>query len=114
MNNIGKIRIGSHLFAKPTDLLILEAKENYTLIEFVSGKKLLVATTLGKLQERLALFGFFRSSRSVLVNMKYVKNVDTSGRYFKIILKNNENLHVSRRRGATLLKISNHFERTYS
>jgi DNA-binding LytR/AlgR family response regulator len=106
MKNIGKIRIGGHLFAKPSEIVKLEAKENYTLIEFKNGQKLLVATTLGKLQERLATFGFFRNSRGTMVNLHYVKNVDISGKYYNIILENNENLHVSRRRGATLLKIS--------
>jgi DNA-binding LytR/AlgR family response regulator len=106
MKNIGKIRIGGHLFAKPSEIVKLEAKENYTLIEFKNGQKLLVATTLGKLQERLATFGFFRNSRGTMVNLHYVKNVDISGKYYNIILENNENLHVSRRRGATFLKIS--------
>jgi DNA-binding LytR/AlgR family response regulator len=106
MKNIGKIRIGGHLFAFPSELVKLEAKENYTLIEFADGRKLLVATTLGKLQDRLSTFGFFRNSRGTMVNLHFVKNVDISGKHYNIILENDENLHVSRRRGATLLEIS--------
>jgi DNA-binding LytR/AlgR family response regulator len=114
MKNIGKIRIGGHLFAKPSELVKLEAKENYTLIEFKDGQKLLVATTLGKLQERLATFGFFRNSRGTMVNLHYVKNVNTKGKFFNILLENDENLHVSRRRGATLIKISEELNISFS
>ena len=106
MKNIEKIRIGGHLFAKPSELIKLEAQENYTLIEFKDGKKLLVATTLGKLQKRLDTFGFFRNNRGTMVNLHYVKKVNTNGKFFNILLENNENLHVSRRRGANLIKIS--------
>ncbi|HLO45261.1 MAG TPA: LytTR family DNA-binding domain-containing protein [Leadbetterella sp.] len=110
MKNIGKIRIGGHLFAEPSDLVKLEAKENYTLIDFSDGRKLLVATTLGKLQERLRTFGFFRNSRGTMVNLQFVKTVNFTGKYYNILLENNENLPVSRRRSATLLKITEEHE----
>ena len=96
MKTTEKIRIGGHQFAHPGSIVQLHACENYTSIVFKGGKKLMVATTLGTLQERLKPYGFCRPNRGTLVNMNYILkgDIDANGYYLK--LKNLMDLDVNR------------------
>lgn len=98
MKTTDKIRIGGHQFAYPHRIVKLVACENYTNILFDSGKKLMVATTLGKLQERLEPFGFCRPNRQTVVNMKCILKMEESESTCQLKLKNKEKLTISKRR----------------
>ncbi|WP_341225849.1 LytTR family DNA-binding domain-containing protein [uncultured Arcticibacterium sp.] len=106
METIHKIRIGGHLFAQPQDLLKLEARENYTQIYFRSGKEVLVATTIGLLEERLTDHGFYRTDRGAVVNMSCVKSLYRNGRKMRVRLNNNDLMKVSKRRINDMLNLS--------
>jgi DNA-binding LytR/AlgR family response regulator len=67
------IRIGAWQEASPNELLMLEAEINYTVLHFINGKKLMVATTMKNLESRLKPYNFFRTHRSYLVNMDCIK-----------------------------------------
>ncbi|SOE23866.1 LytTr DNA-binding domain-containing protein [Spirosomataceae bacterium TFI 002] len=98
MKTTEKIRIGGHQFAHPSNIMKLVASENYTTILFKTGKKIMVATTLGKLQERLAPFGFCRPNRQTVVNMNYISQLVEKESVLTLRMKNKENLIVSKRR----------------
>ncbi|AWW00451.1 LytTR family DNA-binding domain-containing protein [Arcticibacterium luteifluviistationis] len=106
MKTIQKIRIGGHLFAQPKDLLKLEARENYTQIFFKSGKEVLVATTIGLLEQRLSIHGFYRTDRNAVVNMSCVKSLYRNGRRMQAKLNNDELIKVSKRRINDMLSLS--------
>lgn len=66
-----KIHLGARTFAAPSEIVNLEAKENYTLIHFADDTKLLTATTIGKIEKRLVPYGFFRMNRSIVINLEH-------------------------------------------
>ncbi len=101
-----KVRIGGHLFARPKELLKLEARENYTQIYFRNGKEVLVATTIGLLAERLSMYDFYRTDRGALVNLNCVKSLYKDGRKMRAILITNEMMKVSKRRVNALIDLS--------
>lgn len=106
METLNKIRIGGHLFAQPQDLLKLEARENYTQIFFKSGKQVLVATTIGHLEQRLSEHGFYRTDRGAVVNMNCVTSLYRNGRKMRLRLSNDELMKVSKRRINDMLNLS--------
>lgn len=98
MKTSEKIRIGGHQFAHPHKIVKLVANENYTIILFTGGEKLMVATTLGKLEERLEPYGFCRPNRQTVVNLKYVIKVVENSTSCHLTMRNKENLVISKRR----------------
>lgn len=78
----------------PHNILKMDADANYTIITEKSGKKVLVATTLKKLEERVnSLKNFQRINRSTIVNLDYVEFKNNS-----VLILNNEHISISRRR----------------
>ncbi|HRY33800.1 MAG TPA: LytTR family DNA-binding domain-containing protein [Bacteroidales bacterium] len=76
----GKIRFNvrsGFIMVDPDDILYLLADSNYSEIFFSPGQSELVTTHLGKMEEILPPGRFFRISRSVIVNLKYLKRVNT-------------------------------------
>lgn len=98
------IHLGGRMYFFPTELLLLKAQENYTLIYLKNGKKHLVATTLGVLEERLERYGFLRANRSTLINTDQIKGtLDRAGGIY-LQLSNSLLVDVSRRRKNTVLQ----------
>ena len=85
------------------DILYIEADGNYSTFYMREGRKILISRTLGEMEKVLSLYSFIRLHHSHLVNMteiaKYVKG---EGGY--VILKNGQNINVSRRKKSELLK----------
>ncbi len=97
-----KIPIGGGKKVFPHDIIYLKANANYSEVYLVNGKHLLVSTTLKKLENRFLNLGFFRTHRSSLINLSFVKNYTS---YFDggvIELSNNETIIVSRRKNRIL------------
>jgi DNA-binding LytR/AlgR family response regulator len=67
-----QIHLGARAFASPSDILNLEAKENYTLIHFADNTKLLSSTTMGTIEKRLEPYRFFRVNRSTIINLEHL------------------------------------------
>jgi two-component system, LytTR family, response regulator len=79
-----------------TDKIVrIEAKSNYSKIFFADGYPLLVAKVLNSFQQQLPP-QFIRIHKSHLVNKSYMDKV-LLGITRKIILKNGDNLPISRR-----------------
>lgn len=92
------VHIGSHTHVRAEDILYCQGDGNYTFIYFLSGRRVLVSTTLGILAERLVPRGFVRVSRSALVNMSYILDYDDH----ELTLTNDRVLSIARRRRASV------------
>jgi DNA-binding LytR/AlgR family response regulator len=66
------IHLGARTTAATHEIVKLEAQNNYTLVHFIDGTKLLTSTTLGVLEERLSDYRFFRVNRSMVINLNYL------------------------------------------
>lgn len=106
------IHLGAWQRHSPTEIMLLVAQENYTEVYFTNGKKLLVATTLKKLEERFAhSTELFRTHKSYMVNMHYIKIPKQSAHLSSLILHNNQSILLSRRRkSAFLQKLSGFYQ----
>lgn len=88
------IHIGGRMRMLPQDIIKMDADANYTIITEKSGNKVLVATTLKKLEERVYHFkNFLRINRSTIVNLDYAEFKDNS-----FLVKDSGPISISRRR----------------
>lgn len=87
------------------ELLRLEAEGYYTLLHIAGGKKKLVTRTLKDFEESLPCDRFFRTHKSHLVNLKFVKEYSNSGGAY-ITMVDGSKVELSRRKSAEfILKI---------
>ncbi len=101
-----EIHIGGRKNVVPANVILLEADVNYTVLYLQDGNKVMVATTLKKLEARLGTFkNFFRSSKSYIVNLDYL--LDFQGNSNEIIMQNKKKVMVSRRRVKDFLNVFN-------
>ncbi len=79
LDSVNKIKVPAifgSLFYSPDDIVHFEAEGAYTSIYLTSGQKEMTSCNLGKLEEKLKPKGFFRISRSALINLKYLTRLD--------------------------------------
>jgi two-component system, LytTR family, response regulator len=93
---------GSRRVISPQEVLYLKGNSNYTFIFLATGKKILVCKTLKMLESCFEHHGFFRTHRSLLVNLDFIKSYDYSYDGGHIILHNGEVIPVSRRKNKLL------------
>ncbi len=77
------------------EILYLKGIVNYTEFHLKNGKKLISSFTLRRHQEKHT--DFLRVSKSHLINPDGIKKVKTSGTDKTVILKNGDEVKVSRR-----------------
>ncbi len=65
------------LFVDPEELIYCEADGNYTHLVLEDGKEEVVSFNLGHVECQLGGYSFFRINRSVLVNLKHIKKLDS-------------------------------------
>lgn len=65
-----------YLLVAPEDIIWCEADVNYTRIYFGNDRKDIVTVNLGKIEEMLSNYPFYRISRSVLINRMYLAKAD--------------------------------------
>jgi DNA-binding LytR/AlgR family response regulator len=97
-----QIHLGARTFASPSDILNLEAKENYTLIYFADDTKLLSSTNMGTIEKRLEPYRFFRVNRSNIINLEYLNRFSifsNTGR-LRSVVNSKPAFRLSRRRVA--------------
>ena|SRR6218665_47633 len=99
------IHIGGRQHVSPQEVILLIAEINYTIVLFSDGHKTIVATSLKYLEKRFQDCHFFRTHRSYVVNLSYVKKVRTSS----VLLSNGQVIEVARRRKVGLQKAINQF-----
>ena len=93
-NILENVHIGAWKDVCPHDVMMLQADVNYTKIYFNDGKKMTVATSLKKLQNRFNTPEFFRIHKSYLVNLHFVEEINRD----TIRMSNNLNVTLARRR----------------
>lgn len=95
------IHIGAYEKVPPTTILMLKADSNYTTIYLEDGKQILTATNIGILEKRLSAYQFFRLNRSTVVSLSYISKFgdkNKMGDSSVIVLKNDEEIKISRRK----------------
>jgi len=87
---------GRLVFLKPDDIVWVEAADNYIILHLTSGR-LMLRETLTALEERLSPQTFARVSRSALVNLDQVKELQPvfHGDYV-VVLRNGTKVPLSR------------------
>ncbi len=85
----------------PQEIISLHAESNYTTLLLKNGKSLMVSICLKELEKRLSKNDdtqYLRISRSVLVNVQFIMNANYNIGNSHIILTNNEEVAISRRK----------------
>ena len=61
-----------------SNIILLEAKGNYTVIHLKNGKRMMIAKTLKSLEEKLDNHHFYRIHRAFLINSNHLMNYNAS------------------------------------
>jgi len=83
INHESRIRLNTRsgfLLVDPSEIIYIQADGNYSEIILSAQKKEIVTQHLGALVELLAGANFMRASRSILINVVYLRKVDRKGR----------------------------------
>ena len=81
----------------------IESDNNYSLIYFTQGPRMVIARTLKIFDDQLSSKGFFRIHQSYLINLLHLKSYQ-SGEPGYAVLSNGTKLEIARRRRADFLK----------
>ena len=105
METLNLIPIGSRRRISPDDIIFLTADVNYTQILLADGSKMTVATTLKILEKRFSTCAeFFRTHKSYLININFIKSFDISGEEEFVQMKNGYRVIISRRKKKAFLE----------
>jgi two-component system, LytTR family, response regulator len=69
--------ISGIVFIDPAEIVYVEAEGNYSVFHLSNNKTETVTILLGKLEDQLPVDNFFRISRSFIINLNYLKKVNT-------------------------------------
>jgi DNA-binding LytR/AlgR family response regulator len=98
-----EISIGGRKKVLPSEVILLVADINYTKLFCENGEKIIVATTLGKLEKRFSESNFFfRPHKSFLINLNFVESFEDEN---SIKMLNQQSVIISRRK-KNLLKLA--------
>lgn len=88
-------------FVVPDEIIYVKGENNYSVLHFSSGKKLMVSKTLSVVENMLSNFTFMRIHKSYLLNLRHiVRYVKTDGGYIEVL--GGDQLSVSRSKRATI------------
>lgn len=89
---------------KVEDIITCKADKNYTEVNIMNNKKLVISKTLKDIEEMLAGCGFFRSHQSHLINLKYISHYE-KGLGGTIVMKDLSRIPVSSRKKDLFLQV---------
>lgn len=92
---------------KPSEILYVEASDNYCRLFLASREEIVVCRTLRSYEEELNPEIFFRCHKSYLVNIGYIKEYMMKNHAFSIVLHDSTILQVARRRVVELKRFLN-------
>ena len=96
---------GIHLF-EVSDIILCEAKVNYTQFFIKNHKPVLISKTLKEYEELLSEHGFERIHQSHLINLSYLKSyIKTDGGY--VIMADNTNIPIAQSKKEKLQELIN-------
>jgi two-component system LytT family response regulator len=97
---------GRLVFLKPSEIVWVEAADNYTILHLVEGR-LMLRETLSALEHRLGNTSFVRVSRSALVHLDQIKELQpTFHGDFVVVLRNGTKVPLSRSLRGQFIKTS--------
>lgn len=96
--NFKTVHVGGRLNVNPEEIILLQADINYTRVFFIDGKSTIVATNLGKLENRFVDENFFRPNKSYIINLKYVSGFFQEEQQAQIMMSNAVEINISRRK----------------
>lgn len=100
--NAYTVHIGGRKHINPEDVNYFKADINYTIACFDNGKKIMVATGIGLIQNRLQAFPhFFRINKGIIINLEKVLKHSQQN----VSLLNGEIIKVARRRQKGFLEL---------
>lgn len=79
------------------DVVMLEGEGNYTYFHLKCGKKILLSKTMKEFCELFEQNDFVRITKSYLINLNYLKEVDKLGE-LTVIMQSGQRIEISRRR----------------
>jgi two-component system LytT family response regulator len=91
---------------KVLDICYCASDGNYTLVYLLNGTRIMVSNTLKEYDDMLKDFGFFRTHKSYLINMRHVVRFEKA-EGGKIILCNDSEIPVASRKREELLELFN-------
>lgn len=65
------------VFIDPSEIVYIEAAGNYSVFHLCNGKTETVTMLLGRVEEQLTGEAFFRIGRSIIINLDYLKKINT-------------------------------------
>ena len=93
------IWIGNGVSVHPSEVILLSAEINYTIIHFSNGRKKMVAIPLKELERRFSICpSFFRPHKSYLINMSYIRHCNMLVKAPFLEMNNNVKVMISRRK----------------
>jgi len=93
------------LVIDPKDIACCTADGNYTEIVMVNGRSEIISSNLGSMEKELADDGFFRISRSALINIRYLTQVYAKASVCRLEASSVIELKVARNRLSMLEKV---------
>jgi two-component system, LytTR family, response regulator len=79
------------------DVVMLEGEGNYTYFHLKCGKKILLSKTMKEYCELFEQNDFVRITKSYLINLNYLKDVEKLGE-LTVIMQSGQRIEISRRR----------------
>lgn len=76
------------LVIEPSEIIMVKADGNYSELQLTDNRKETLTVNMGHVEEMLDRKLFFKASRSLLINLQYVRRLDRKTR--KLILKHKE------------------------
>lgn len=114
LNNINKIdkialpSLNGIEFVKLENIIRCESDNNYTTFYLTSKEKIIVSRTLKEYEDMLESKGFFRTHKSHIINLSYLKKY-IKGEGGTVIMEDGSEVAVSRRRKEDFLDVLNNF-----
>jgi len=96
LNAVNKLKFNTrsgYILVAPHNIIYCEADVNYSWLHMGKDRKEIVTVNIGKIEEILADYNFYRVSRSVLINIAYLTEVDRKSRTC-LLTKNNESFPI--------------------
>lgn len=95
--------IDGYQMEKLNDIIYCEGDVNYTKVHICDGRMIMVSKILKEVEELLSSQYFYRTHKSFLVNLNYIKSYSRAE--MDILLDNNECLPVSHRKNDEFLTV---------
>ncbi len=114
LNNINRIEkialpsLNGIEFVKLIDIVRCESDNNYTTFYLRNKEKIVVSRTLKEYEDMLESKGFFRTHKSHIINLSYLKKY-IKGEGGTVIMEDGSEVAVSRRRKEDFMEVLNNF-----